>query len=113
MAAMAPLIEQHLEDIRVLAPQYGVARLEVFGSVATSDFDPARSDIDFLVAYPPGYDFGPWLKRLHELRQALEVLLGHRVDVVDMWALRNKWFSREAAKTRQVIYDASDVAQIA
>ena len=110
---MIPLIEQHLDAIRALCREYGVARLELFGSAATDDFDPTTSDVDFLVEYPPDYDFGPWLGRFHELQRSLNDLLGHRVDLVDVWALRNPWFTREAAKTRQVVYDASDVAQIA
>lgn len=110
---MNPLIERHREAIRALAREYGVARLEVFGSACTPDFDPARSDIDFLVDYPPEYDFGPWLSRLQDLEAALAELLGHKVDLLTTSALRNKWFRREAEMTRQVIYDASQVAEVA
>ena len=110
---MHPLIERHRSAIRDLARSFGVARLEVFGSACTPDFDPGRSDIDFLVAYPPDYDFGPWLARHQELQAALEQLLGHRVDLVTTTALENRWFRREAAKTRMVIYDASEVAEVA
>src|SRR5215211_4433890 len=56
-----PVIAEHLEAIRALCREFGVARLEVFGSVCTPDFDSERSDIDFIVEYPPDYDFGPWL----------------------------------------------------
>ena len=49
---MNPLVEQHLEAIRALCREYGVARLEVFGSAATEEFDPDRSDVDFIVEYP-------------------------------------------------------------
>ena len=110
---MNPLIAQHREAIRALARQYGVARLEVFGSVCTPEFDPEQSDVDFLVEYPPGYDFGPWLSRLLDLQEALAALLGRKVDLVTTSALRNKWFRREAEKTRTAIYDASEVAEVA
>jgi predicted nucleotidyltransferase len=110
---MHPLIDQHLENIRMLAREYGVARLEVFGSICTPDFDSECSDIDFLVEYPPDYDFGPWLARLQDLERALGQLLGRDVDLVMTSALRNKWFRREADKTRTVIYDASEVAEVA
>lgn len=110
---LPPLIADNLDPIRALARQYGVARLEVFGSICTPDFDPDRSDIDILVDYPPDYDFGPWLKRRHQLQRALSAALGQQVDLVTTRALQDPWFSREAAKTRQVIYDASDLAQIA
>jgi predicted nucleotidyltransferase len=109
---MAPLIQQNLDEIRALARAYGVARLEVFGSACTTEFEPERSDIDFLVEYPPGYDFGPWLGRLQDLEADLGKLLGRRVDLVTTTALRNRWFRREVEKTRTVIYDASEVAKI-
>jgi predicted nucleotidyltransferase len=107
------LIERNIEAIRALASEYGVARLEVFGSVCTPAFDPTTSDVDFLVAYPPNYDFGPWLARLQDLETSLAEVLGCKVDLVMASALRNKWFRREAQKTRRVIYDASTVAEVA
>ena len=110
---MPPSIKEHLEEIRAIARSFGVDRLEVFGSVCTAEFDSGRSDIDFLVSYPPNYDFGPWLARLQDLELALRELLGHDVDVVTTTALRNKWFRREADKTRTVVYDASEVAEVA
>jgi uncharacterized protein len=110
---MPPVIEEHLEKIQAIARSFGVDRLEVFGSVCTAEFDPGRSDIDFLVSYPPNYDFGPWLARLQDLELGLRELLGHDVDVVTTTASRNKWFRREANKTRTVVYDASEVAEVA
>ena len=56
---MHPLIDQHREAIHDLCRAYGVARLELFGSAATDACDPDRSDLDFIVAYPLGYGFGP------------------------------------------------------
>jgi predicted nucleotidyltransferase len=110
---MQAFVEAKLEGIRALCREYGVARLELFGSAATDDFDANRSDVDFLATYPDGYDFGPWLGRLQDFEAALAELLGRDVDVVMISALRNKWFRREAEKTRTVIYDASEVSQVA
>ena len=113
MSAGLDLIERNRDAIADLGRRFGVARLEVFGSVCTPDFDPERSDVDFLVTYPPDSDFGPWLARLQDLEAALTDLLGRKVDVVTASALQNKWFRREADKTRRVIYDASEVAALA
>ncbi len=110
---MIAVIQQHREAILALCREYGVARLEIFGSAATDAFDPDRSDVDFLVEYPPDYDFGPWLSRFQELEQGLSNLLGRHVDLVMTSALRNRWFNREAAKTRTVIYDASQISEVA
>jgi uncharacterized protein len=112
---MHPIIENNLEAIRALAREYGVTRLEVFGSVCTPEFDPARSDVDFIVDFPKDYDFGPWLGRLFDFRRALAELLGRPVDLVmaDAPAMRRKWFRRLADETRTVIYDASQIAALA
>lgn len=110
---MHPIIDNHVSEIIALCRRFGVERLEVFGSVATSDFDPVRSDIDFLVTYPEGYDYGPWLGRVQELEAALAKELGWDVDLVMSHALEKPRFAAEAAKTRVVIYDAGAVADVA
>lgn len=103
---MNPLIEQHREAIRALCREFGIARLELFGSVATDAFDPDRSDVDFIVEYPPDYDFGPWLVRHFELRDRLAALLGREVDLIMASAMRKPRFIRSVSETRQVLYAA-------
>jgi predicted nucleotidyltransferase len=46
-------ITNNLAALADICRRYGVARLEVFGSAARDDFDPARSDADFLVTFQP------------------------------------------------------------
>ena len=108
---MNPLVQRNREAIRALGRRYGVARLEVFGSANTAEFDPDRSDVDFLVAYPPGYDFGAWMGRVQDLEADLSALLGRKVDLVMVSALENRWFRREAGKTREVVYDEAEDAE--
>ena len=103
----------HHDAIAELCRRFEVERLEVFGSAAGEDFDPQRSDVDFLVSFLPDYDFGPWMSRLQEFEEQLTALFGRRVDVVLSSALRNPWFRREAAKTRTLIYDASENSKVA
>ncbi len=69
---MIEVVEHNLEAIRALCREYGVARLDLFGSAATGEFEPGRSDIDFLVEYAPDADLGPWMRRFLELRDRLE-----------------------------------------
>jgi predicted nucleotidyltransferase len=113
MRPLCPLIEDNLEAIRALAREFGVARLEVFGSACTPEFDPERSDVDFLVEYPEGYDFGPWLGRRHALRRAMEGILERPVDLVTTRALHDPSFRAEADATRRLIYDAAAIAPAA
>lgn len=98
-----PILAEHLEDIRALCREYGVLRLEAFGSVCTPEFDPERSDVDFLVEYPEDYDFGPWASRLTGLQEALANLLGRDVDLIMTRAIRKKYFLQSINETREIL----------
>ncbi len=70
-------------DILRGAAAHDATNVRIFGSVARGEAD-ARSDVDFLVDVPPecrGFDF---FGVLDELREALEALLGCKVDVVSI-----------------------------
>ena len=99
-------IEEHLEEIRGLCREYEVTRLEVFGSAVTGQFDPRRSDVDFLVEYAPGVDLGPWMGRYFELRDRLAGLLGREVDLVMVAAIRNPYMRRMVDEQRRTLYAA-------
>ena len=68
---MIEVIEHNLDAIRALCREYDVRRLGLFGSVSTGDFDPDRSDVDFIVEYPPDYEFGLCLTRYFEFKECL------------------------------------------
>jgi predicted nucleotidyltransferase len=101
-----PEIMANIDAIRALCREYGVARLDVFGSATTDAFDPDRSDIDFLVDYARETDLGPWMSRHIEFRDELAALLGRPVDLVMDGGLRNKYFIRSVNATRQLLYAA-------
>lgn len=80
-------------------------QLEVFGSVATGEgFDPDRSDLDLLVDYEPGHcpTFGEHL----DLRDALEALAGHPVDLVMQGAVENPYVQASIERSRRSLYAA-------
>jgi uncharacterized protein len=103
---MNTLIKLHEEAIRALCREFGVSRLDLFGSAATNAFDPAHSDVDFLVDYPPDYDFGRWLARYFEFKERLETLLHRSVDLVMAGAPRNPYMIASIYETRQLFYAA-------
>lgn len=103
---MIDLIEQHREVIAALCREFGVTRLKLFGSATTGAFDPERSDINFLVEYPPDYDFGLWLARYFALKKRLGALLGRPVDLVMASALRKPRFIESVNETRRLLYAA-------
>lgn len=105
--AMHPAVEKHLDEIRAAAERYGVEKLEIFGSAMTPEFDVDRSDVDFIVHYPPGYDFGVYLSRYLEFEEELGEILERPVQLVMTSALRRDSFRRNAEATRTPIYATS------
>ena len=110
---MHPEVARHIPEIRALCREFGVARLEVFGSAVTDAFDPARSDADFLVTYPDGYDFGLWLVRFFDFDRALAGTLQREVDLIMHDAPRNPRFVAELNRTKSLVYDAAEHAHAA
>jgi predicted nucleotidyltransferase len=103
---MNDVVDQHLDAIRALCREFGITRLEVFGSAGTPGFDPETSDVDFLVEYPHDYDFGLWLTRYFALKARLESPLGRRVDLVMAGAIRKPRFIESVNETRRLLYAA-------
>jgi len=74
-------ITTHRDELRDLCRRFGVARLDVFGSAARGeDFDTTTSDVDLLVEFAGE---GDELSRFFDFKEAVEVLLARRVDLVD------------------------------
>jgi predicted nucleotidyltransferase len=101
------LVEQHLGAISQLCRRHRVRRLEVFGSGARGvDFDPERSDIDFLVEFDVTAG-APTLAEYFDLREELATILGRRVDLVTAEALVNPFVKAEVDRARQPVYAAA------
>jgi predicted nucleotidyltransferase len=104
---MNGLIEQHRDAIRALCQQYGVRRLDLFGSAATGAFDPATSDLDFVATFAntrsPGY-----ADRYLGFAEALQALFGRSVDIITERSIRNPYFRQAVEASRQPIYDERD-----
>ena len=98
-------LRDHRHELVVLCRQFGVRRLEVFGSATGEEFDPARSDIDFLVEFQPP-EGSSRFDAFFGLKEGLEALLSHPVDLVDPSALDNPYFAETVAHTRQELYAA-------
>lgn len=99
-------IAQHREELRDLCRRFGVRRLEVFGSAARqADFDPARSDIDFLVEFEP-LQPGAYVDAFFGLKEGLEQLFGRTVDLISPAAIRNPYFRQSVEDTKALLYAA-------
>lgn len=87
-----------------LGHRHHVHRLSLFGSAVTDNFDPRRSDADFLVESDgaPGTHFDNyfWLK------EDLEALLRRSVDLVMRSALENPYFTASVTENAVEIHAA-------
>lgn len=100
---MTNLIDRHRNDLAALCRRIGVRRLDVFGSAARADFDPATSDLDFLVEFdelPPA----SYADAYFSLKESLESLFGRPVDLVTEANLENPYFRNRVYAERQSVY---------
>ncbi len=102
---MVALIDTHRARITALCRQYGVRRLDVFGSAIGPDFDPATSDVDFLVEFA---DLSPadYAEQYFALRESLVALLGREVDLVVERAVKNPYFLESVRRSRELLFAA-------
>ncbi len=100
---MMSLLENNQAEVAALCQRLGVERLDVFGSAARSDFDPAGSDLDFVVRFGAPHDRG-YADRYLELAEALERIFARRVDLLTERSLRNPILKRAIARDRRTLY---------
>jgi len=112
MTAVAPTatenrteIDARREEIARLCAQFGVRRRELFGSAARGAFDPASSDLDFLVEFDAAAAMTPF-EQYFGLKESLEQLFGRAVDLVMDGATRNPYFLRSLNESRRLLYAA-------
>jgi len=99
------MIEAKRDMIAALCRRFHVSRLDVFGSAARGDdFNPARSDVDLLVAYLPGYH--PSISAWQDLRDALGAVFGRPVDLVMDTAVENPFIRAGIDRSREAVYAA-------
>ena len=103
---MHALIEQNRIPILQLCRRFGVRRLDAFGSVLREDFDPQRSDVDFVVEFVDTSPRGA-ADRYFGLLFGLEKLIDRRVDLVMSGALKNPDLRDEIARSRVSIHGAT------
>ncbi len=99
------LLDSKREGLEALCRKYAVRRLRLFGSGLRYEWDPAISDLDFLVEFGPPIGMNAF-QRVTGLLLDLEALLGCRVDIVDWNAAQNPFFRAHAEKSANVLFAA-------
>ena len=101
---MIDLVEQRRESIAELCRRHDVRRLELFGSAARGDFQPGKSDLDFVVQFArTGY--AGYADAFLDFAEALEKLFGRNVDLLTERMIRSPHFRAAVDATRQGIYE--------
>lgn len=90
-----------MERLREVCERYGVASLEVFGSVARGE-DSGQSDIDVLYVLKPGVRLG---FRLFDLEDELADVFDRPVDLVARRSV-NKYLREQVLADAQPLYAA-------
>lgn len=91
---MHAILDATRSAIAVAERRYGVRRLEVVGSAARGkDFDPERSQVDFLVTFETDSSLAS-LEQFLGLKDALTDLLGRLVDLIEAGAVTNPYLKR-------------------
>ena len=97
------LIQRHRTEIEAACRRFSVRRLEVFGSATGPDFDEQSSDVDFLVEFEKR-GASNLFDRYFGLAESLTEILGRKVDLVTLGALRNPYFIEAVNRTRRPLY---------
>ncbi|HSX83152.1 MAG TPA: nucleotidyltransferase domain-containing protein [Candidatus Saccharimonadia bacterium] len=100
---MPPVLEPYRQQIEALCRRFYVRRMEVFGSALRDDFNPARSDVDFLVEFDTSPDVNAF-EAYFDLRQQLGALLSRPVDLVMLSAIRNPYVRACIEAQRELVY---------
>ena len=97
------LIQQNIDKIISLCRKYKVKNMYVFGSILTSRFNE-EGDVDLLVNFSNELDYLSYADNILDLYADLKDLFGRNVDLVDESSIKNPYFKKQIAQTKQLIY---------
>lgn len=103
---MPDFIRQQHAPIAALCRRHHARRLELFGSATRADFDPQRSDLDFLVELPDNLPPGGYAEAFFALKQGLEALFARPVDLLSDAQIINPHLRRRVNGERVLVYGA-------
>lgn len=97
-------VRNNRDALSQLCDTYAVRRLDLFGSAATEEhFDPATSDLDFLVEFDPHDCLGP-ADQYFGLMNDLKAMFNRDIHLVTARSMRNPYFIKSVNATRKSIY---------
>jgi uncharacterized protein len=100
---MLSTISERTADVANLCRRYGLARSDVFGSAARDDFDPSKSDIDFVVQFHERAKQDMY-ENFYGLREGLEALFGRPIDLLTTEQIKNPYLAASIDEDKWTVY---------
>lgn len=101
---MIEITDEQMARVRELCAEFGVVKLELFGSAATDAFDPAMSDLDLVVTFgergTPGF-----ATRFFAFESAINTLFERPVDLLTSSTFDNPFMQRSVDRTIRTLYE--------
>ena len=98
------LIQDNIDNIRVLCMKYNVGRLFVFGSALGSSFKP-ESDIDLLVSFKD-IRIEDYADNYFDFKFSLEDLFKREIDLLEEQAIKNPFLLKSINSTKKLVYES-------
>ena len=100
---MNHLIEEKREELERVCPHRRGHRIELSGPAVRPDFDPAHSDLDFLVSFQE-LDLNQYADTYFGLLEDLQALFQRPVDLVVASAIQNPYFRQAVDSSKTLVY---------
>ena len=94
-----------MDQIETFCKKWNVKELALFGSILRKDFNPLTSDIDVLISFLPGDNWG-W--EIVTMKEELEYIFHRKVDLIEKSAVeksRNPIRKNEILNSYEVLYE--------
>jgi len=101
---MHATLEPHRTSLVAACQQFGVKRLEAFGSALRTDFGEG-SDLDLLVLFEPQAQMNAF-EQYFGFKEAVEAIVARPVDLIVADAIRNPAFRAEVERFSERLYAA-------
>jgi len=99
------LVDSRRADLAILCKRFHVKRLDAFGSVVRGGFNPASSDLDFIVEFE-SLSAADYAEAYFAFKEGLESLFDRPIDLVSSSSVINPYFRESIDKAREQIYAA-------
>lgn len=104
---MNAILKKKEKELKALCQKYQVERLYAFGSVTSDQFDPDRSDLDFIVAFQQGLDPITMGGYLWDMQLDLEAMFNRKIDLLRERPFRNPYFAKAVEESKRLLYGAA------